>query len=87
MFLKVLKSPRFEDFEIRYENEEDRFGFFGNGWDGEAHGGEGDLSWYMGTPKREVGQEILERLKGTDRSVAEEGGVEVLVKLEEGERQ
>ena len=31
-FIRVLDTPRFEDMDIRYENEEDIFGFMGNGW-------------------------------------------------------
>ncbi|CAK3943832.1 cyclohexanone monooxygenase [Lecanosticta acicola] len=80
-FLKIMSTPRFEDFELRYENEDDRFGFFGNGWDLEAHGVEGgDLSWYMGRPGKEVEREVIERLRGIDGSVKREGGVEILVK-------
>ncbi|KAF2169963.1 hypothetical protein M409DRAFT_64369 [Zasmidium cellare ATCC 36951] len=78
-FLKIMQTPRFEDFDLRYEDEEDMFGYFGNGWDLETHGEEeGDRTWYMGTPSREVGQDVIEKLKGTDSSVGEDG-VEVLV--------
>lgn len=69
-FLRTLETPRFEDYDIVYENPEDRFGFMANGWtlvdDAED---EGDKTWYMGKPKREVGQDVLKRLKGTDPSV------------------
>lgn len=71
-FIRVLETPRFEDFEIRYEDEEDMFGFLGNGWtvwdDAEA---ESDRTWYMGQPGKEVDQATIERLKGTDGSVKE----------------
>lgn len=78
-FLKILQTPRFEDFDLRYENEEDMFGYFGNGWDLETHGEEdGDRTWYMGRPGREIGQDVIEKLRGTDPSVGE-GRVEVLV--------
>jgi cation diffusion facilitator CzcD-associated flavoprotein CzcO len=74
-FLKVMEFPRFEDFEIRYEDEdgEDMFGYLGNGWtlDWDA-GGEGvDRMWYHGKPERDVDKEILKRLAGTDESVKE----------------
>ncbi|KAK5124271.1 hypothetical protein LTR85_001974 [Meristemomyces frigidus] len=69
-FLRVLETPRFEDFEIVYEDPEDMFAYFGNGWtledDGDA---ETDKTWYMGKPGREVDGEVIQRLKGTDASV------------------
>lgn len=69
-FLRVLESPRFEDFEIVYEDEEDMFSYFGNGWtvqdDADA---ETDKTWYMGKPGREVDAWVIEKLKGTDTSV------------------
>lgn len=77
-FLKVMESPRFEDFEIVYEDQEDTFAFMGNGWTvdvdavgvGEEEGtggpteGKVDTTWYMGTPEREIGEEVLEKLRG-----------------------
>lgn len=70
-FIKILAKPRFEDFEIQYDDPEDPFAFFGNGWDGEAHADPetGDLSWYLGTPGRAIDPEVLARLRGTDPSV------------------
>ena len=70
-FIKILDTPRFEDFDIRYENQDDMFGYFGNGWDFEAHGDpNGDKSWYMGKPGKHVGREVIEKLRGSDPSVA-----------------
>ncbi|KAK4550377.1 hypothetical protein LTR36_003344 [Oleoguttula mirabilis] len=69
-FLRVLATPRFEDFEIVYEDAEDTFAYFGNGWtledDAEP---DTDKTWYMGRPGREVDVEVIDRLKGTDASV------------------
>lgn len=82
-FTKIMERPRFEDFEIRYQDEEDMFSYFGNGWDAEVWGDEGrDKAWYMGNPGKEVGQDVLDRLKGTDESVGK-AGVEVLVETED----
>lgn len=79
-FLKIMQTPRFEDFDLRFENEEDMFGYFGNGWDLETHGEEGgDRTWYMGQPDRAIAQDVIEKLRGTDPSVGEDG-VEMLVK-------
>ena len=73
-FLKVLETPRFEDFDIRYEDEEDVFAYMGNGWTLEIDGDElADRTWYMGQPEREIGKEVIERLKGTDASVERVG--------------
>ncbi|KXS95774.1 hypothetical protein AC578_1730 [Pseudocercospora eumusae] len=77
-FTKIMRAPRFEDFDLRYENPDDIFSYFGNGWDLETFGEDGDKAWYMGQPKRAVEPEVLERLRGTDPSVGQ-AGVEVLV--------
>lgn len=69
-FLKVMETPRFEDYDIRYEDPEDMFAYFGNGWCEDVDGDEeADKTWYMGQPGKDVGQEVLDRLKGTDASV------------------
>lgn len=70
-FLQVMETPRWEDFEIRYEDEDDMFSYFGNGWsaDVEGLGEEADRTWYMGRPEREVSQEEIEKLRGVDESV------------------
>lgn len=82
-FLKILSTPRFEDFDIRYEEPEDMFSFFANGWDLETHADEsGDKSWYMGEPRREIGSDVIEMLRGTDPTVGE-AGAEILVKTGE----
>ena len=71
-FIRTLETPRFEDFEIVYEDPQDMFAYFGNGWtlqdDAEK---ESDRTWYMGQPSREVGLEEIEKLKGTAESVKE----------------
>lgn len=70
-FLGVMERPRWEDFEIRYEDEGDMFAYFGNGWsaDVEGRGEQEDRTFYMGVPEREVGWEEIERLRGVDGSV------------------
>lgn len=69
-FLRVMETPRFEDFDIVYEDSDDMFAYFGNGWtledDGEP---DTDKTWYMGRPKREVDPFVIDKLKGTDPSV------------------
>ena len=71
-FLRILETPRFEDFDIVYEDPEDIFAYFGNGWtledDAEV---ETDKTWYMGKPGRPVESSVIEKLKGTDPSVKE----------------
>ena len=71
-FIRILETPRFEDFDIMYEDEDDIFAYFGNGWtledDAEATS---DKTWYMGAPSKEVEKSVIDRLKGTDRSVEE----------------
>ncbi|WPH01685.1 Hypothetical protein R9X50_00453700 [Acrodontium crateriforme] len=71
-FLRIIETPRFEDFDIRYDDPEDMFSYFGNGWSLQDDGEDGgDITWYMGQPVHPVEQSILERLKGTDSSVKE----------------
>lgn len=67
-----METPRFEDFDIVYEDPDDMFSFFGNGWTLQDDGDEtADKTWFMGTPGKHVDQSIIDRLKGTDRSVKE----------------
>ncbi|KAK0270871.1 hypothetical protein LTR35_013923 [Friedmanniomyces endolithicus] len=69
-FLRVMETPRFEDFDMVYEDEEDMFAYFGNGWTLEDDAEEDtDKTWYMGKPGREVDPDVIGRLKGTDGSV------------------
>ncbi|KAK0353916.1 hypothetical protein LTR91_008251 [Friedmanniomyces endolithicus] len=69
-FLRIMETPRFEDFDIVYEDEEDMFAYFGNGWTLEEDAEEDtDKTWYMGKPGREVDPDVIARLKGTDGSV------------------
>jgi hypothetical protein len=71
-FIRILETPRFEDFDIVYEDEDDIFAYFGNGWTLQDDGyPEADRTWYMGQPSREVDQATIDRLKGTDPSVTE----------------
>lgn len=71
-FIRILETPRFEDFDIVYEDEDDIFAYFGNGWTLQDDADESsDKTWYMGTPGKEVPKMIINRLKGTDPSVTE----------------
>ena len=71
-FIRILETPRFEDFDIVYEDSDDIFAYFGNGWTLQDDADEdADKTWYMGKPGKRVEQETIERLKGTDPSVRE----------------
>ena len=62
---RAFLSPRFEDLDIRYVDEEDMFSFLGNGFCLHPDGVEGsDVVWYMRKPESEVGPEVLEKLHG-----------------------
>jgi hypothetical protein len=48
VYLELLKSPRYEDYNIRYCNSLNMFEFLGNGFSTtEANGG--DLAFYLGS--------------------------------------
>lgn len=71
-FIRTMETPRFEDFDIVYEDPEDVFAYMGNGWTLQDDGDpEADRTWYMGQPGKHVDAETIERLKGTDPSVKE----------------
>ena len=65
----MLEKPRFEDYDIDYDNPDDMFGFFGNGFHVCERDGS-DITWYLGKPKREVDEEkvkrIMDGLKGIE---------------------
>ena len=64
--MKVLENPRFEDFDMRYEDEEDVFLYMGNGFVQDIDVAEdSEKSWYLGSPKKQVGLDVLEKLRGT----------------------
>lgn len=69
-FLRVMETPRFEDFDIVYEDAEDMFAHMANGWSFEDDAEtDTDKTWYMGKLEREVDPAVIDRLKGTDPSV------------------
>lgn len=71
-FIRILETPRFEDFDLVYEDVDDIFAYFGNGWTlADDADPESDKTWYMGKPSKEVPKMIIDRLKGTDPSVNE----------------
>ena len=71
-FIRILATPRFEDFDIVYENPDDMFGYFGNGWSLQDDADpEADRTWYMGQPNKHVSQETIDALKGTAPSVTD----------------
>ncbi|KAF7190066.1 putative sterigmatocystin biosynthesis monooxygenase stcW [Pseudocercospora fuligena] len=65
-FLKALEIPRYEDYEIVYDDEEDMFEYLGNGFlEGVDDGSEGaDPGWFMGVPTKEVDMSVVGRLSG-----------------------
>lgn len=65
-FMRLLESPRFEDFEIEYEDRNDMFSFLGNGFHTLESDGS-DISWYLGTLKAPVSESYLvEKMAGID---------------------
>src|ERR1700738_4127093 len=45
-FMRTLQNPRWQDFEYKYLNEDNMFGYLGNGWtDIEKNGG--DPAYYL----------------------------------------
>ena len=63
-FLRLLEKPRFEDYDIQYDNEEDMFAFMGNGFHVCEKDGS-DITWYLGSPSKEVaGKEVKEIMSG-----------------------
>lgn len=50
--MKLLESPRYEDYEIEYDIPENTFSFLGTGFHTIEYGGS-DISWYLGTLKQQ----------------------------------
>lgn len=73
-FLRLLEKVRFEDYEIEYENEEDMWGFLGNGFHVCESDGS-DITWYLGAPKEPVDEEkileLMDGLKGVELTRAQ----------------
>lgn len=69
-FLRILETPRFEDFDIVYEDPEDTFAYFGNGWTLQDDApDDADKTWYMGKPQKAVDPSVIDQLRGTAPSV------------------
>lgn len=68
-FLRLLEKVRFEDYDIEYENEENMWGFLGNGFHKCERDGS-DITWYLGKPQKEVDEKkilnIMDGLKGIE---------------------
>ncbi|KAK5443483.1 hypothetical protein LTS15_010628 [Exophiala xenobiotica] len=68
-FLRLLEKPRFEDFDIEYDESEDMFSFLGNGFHVCERDGS-DLTWYMGQPEKDVDTDkvlrVMDGSKGTE---------------------
>src|SRR5271163_2859254 len=66
-FLGLLEKPRYEDYDIDYEDEDNMFSFFGNGFHLCEQDGS-DITWYLGSPQRTVDEEevkaIMDGTKG-----------------------
>ncbi|OBT97370.1 hypothetical protein VE01_04370 [Pseudogymnoascus verrucosus] len=68
-FLRLLKDPRFEDFYMKYDDD-NRFSFLGNGFALEEIDGS-DMTYYLGSLDEEVDQDaLISVLKGTAVGVA-----------------
>jgi hypothetical protein len=59
IYMDLLKDPRFEDYEIRYDGGHDIFRFLGNGFATREFDGR-DLSYYLGLLDGRDEQEDLE---------------------------
>jgi hypothetical protein len=44
---RVLREPKWEDYEYTYETSENRFGFLGNGWTSKEQDPEADLTPWL----------------------------------------
>ena len=63
-FLRLLEKPRFEDYEIEYDDPEDMFAFMGNGFHVCEKNGS-DITWYLGAPKKDVDMDkVIETMDG-----------------------
>jgi hypothetical protein len=64
-YMRVLATPRFEDYDIKYADDDDMFSFLGNGYDVDYDGNpDADNEWYLGPTKKEIPDETLEKLRG-----------------------
>lgn len=65
-FLKLVQKPRYEDFEIAYDDAENTFAFMGSGFHAIAFDGS-DVSWYLGTPQHDFDPaSIKEQMNGQE---------------------
>lgn len=63
-FLRLLEKPRFEDYDIEYDDPDDMFSFMGNGFHVCEEDGS-DITWYLGKPKKVVDlKEVRETMSG-----------------------
>lgn len=67
-FLRMIEKPRFEDFDIEYDDADDIFSFLGNGFHVCERDGS-DITWYMGAPKKEVDAEKIRRIMDGTKGV------------------
>jgi hypothetical protein len=64
-FMRALENPRFEDYDIRYTDEDDIYSYLANGYDVDYDGNpDADNEWYLGPTKKEIPEETLEKLRG-----------------------
>ncbi|KAL2395806.1 FAD-binding monooxygenase tazF [Exophiala dermatitidis] len=68
-FLRCMETPRYEDFDIEYDEADDMFSFFGNGFHVCERDGS-DITWYLGTPKKAVDMDkirkVMDGTRGTE---------------------
>ncbi|KAL6248051.1 hypothetical protein RBB50_005399 [Rhinocladiella similis] len=67
-FLRLLEKPRWEDFDIEYDQEEDMWSFMGNGFHVCERDGS-DITWYMGQLKQEVDEAKVRRVMDGTKGV------------------
>lgn len=68
-FFTLLETPRFEDFDIEYDDQLDMWSFLGNGF--HTREGDGsDISWYLGSLSEKgpgiSEEELVKKLAGID---------------------
>lgn len=68
-FLRLIERPRYEDYDIEYDDADNMFAFLGNGFHVCERDGS-DITWYLGEPSGEVDvkhvKEIMDGTKGIE---------------------
>lgn len=72
-FLRLLERVRWEDYEIKYDEEGDMWNWLGNGFHVCERDGS-DITWYLGTPGRKVEEDYLRDVMSGDKGIPFERG-------------